>query len=210
MSRRAIAVYAFFIVLFGVLCYFANRFAYFPGDVSISSWLQGIDFAGVKPIMQFAPYAVGLAVLVSLKLWLPSRRLELIFFASAASAAGIASWLLKELVSRPRPDAELVQLLVGTQGLSFPSGHVACATVIGGFIFYLAPKLVKTPAARWLLRALLVVIILAIGASRIYLGAHWASDVVGGLALGGLLLYPAIVLYNKCAAKRGTKNAGAA
>ncbi len=209
MSRRAIAVYAFFIVLFGVLCYFANRFDYFPGDSSISSWIQGIG-SDVKPIMRFAPYALILAVLVSLRLWLPGRRLVFIFFASAASAAGIASWLLKELVGRPRPDAELVQLLVGTHGLSFPSGHVACATVIGGFIFYLAPKLVKTPSARWLLRALLVVIILAIGASRIYLGAHWASDVVGGLFLGGLLLYPAIVLYNKYAAKRGTKNAGAA
>jgi len=210
MSRSGIAIYAFFIALFGALCYFANRFDYFPGDVSISQWAQGIDFAGVKPIMQFAPYAVGLAVLVALRFWLPGRRLVFIFFASAASAAGIASWLLKELVGRPRPDAELVQLLVGTHGLSFPSGHVACATVIGGFIFYLAPKLVKTPSARWLLRALLVVIILAIGASRIYLGAHWASDVVGGLFLGGLLLYPAIVLYNKYAAKRGTKNAGAA
>ncbi|TES84896.1 MAG: phosphatase PAP2 family protein, partial [Dehalococcoidia bacterium] len=142
--------------------------------------------------------------------WLPGRRLVFIFIASAASAAGMASWLLKLLVGRPRPDAELVQLLVGTHGLSFPSGHIACATVIGGFLFYLAPRLVKTPSARWLLRALLVVIILAIGASRIYLGAHWASDVVGGLFLGGLLLYPAIVLYNKYAAKRGTKNAGAA
>ncbi len=210
MSRRAIAIYAFFIVLFGVFCYFANRFDYFPGDVSISSWLQDIDFAGLKPIMQFAPYAVGLAVLVSLRLWLPSRRWEVIFIALSALATGFAGWLLKLMVGRPRPDAELVQLLVGTHGLSFPSGHVACATVIGGFIFYLVPKLVKTPAARWFLRALLVVIILAIGASRIYLGAHWASDVVGGLALGGLLLYPAIVLYNKYAAKRGTKNAGAA
>ncbi|MBA7631119.1 hypothetical protein ES703_38646 [subsurface metagenome] len=210
MSRLAIGVYAFFILLFGMLCYFANQFAYFPGDVSISSWLQGMDFAGLKPIMQFAPYALSLGVLLALRLWLPGRRLEVIFIASAASAAGMASWLLKELISRPRPDAELVQLLVGTHGLSFPSGHVACAAVIGGFLFYLAPKLVKTPSARWFLRALLVVIILSIGASRIYLGAHWASDVVGGLLLGGLLLYPAIVLYNRYTAKRGVKNAGAA
>jgi undecaprenyl-diphosphatase len=201
MSRRGIAVYAFFILLFGVFCYFANRFDYFPGDVSISSWLQGIDFSGLKPIMRFAPYAVSLAVLVGLKLWLRSRRLELIFIALSALAAGAAGWLIKLLVGRPRPDAELVQIWVGTIGSGFPSGHVACATVIGGFIFYLAPRLVKTPAARWFLRALLVVIILAIGVSRLYLGAHWASDVAGGLFLGGLLLYPTIVLYKKYEAK---------
>jgi membrane-associated phospholipid phosphatase len=197
MSRRAIAIYAFFIALFGVLCYFANRFAYFPGDVSISSWLQDIDFAGLKPIMRFAPYAVGLGVVVALRFWLPGKRLALIFMAAAA----IASWLLKLLVSRPRPDAELVQLLAGTHGLSFPSGHVTTATVIGGFIFYLAPRLVKAPAARWFLQVLLVLIILSIGASRIYLGTHWCSDVVGGLFLGGLLLYPLIVLYQKYEAK---------
>jgi len=45
------------------------------------------------------------------------------------------------------------------------------------------------------------VLILAVGLSRIYLGAHWHSDVVGGLFLGALLLYPAVVLYNKYGAK---------
>ena len=206
MSRRDIAIYAFFIALFGGFCYFANRFDYFPGDLNISLWIQGMG-PGLKPIMQFAPYAVGLGVVVALRFWLPGRRLAIIFIASAASAAGMASWLLKLLVGRPRPDAELVQLMVGTHGLSFPSGHVALATVIGGFIFYLALKLIKTPAARWFLRALVVVIILSICASRIYLGAHWASDVVVGLFLAGLLLYPAIVLYNRYEAKKGMRNA---
>ncbi|MCJ7426694.1 MAG: phosphatase PAP2 family protein [Dehalococcoidales bacterium] len=207
MSRLGIAVYAFFILLFGVFCYFAHRFAYFPGDLSISLWIQGIDFSGLKPIMQFAPYAIILAVLIGLKLWLPSRRRAVVFIALTALAAGLITWLIKLLVNRPRPDIELVQIAQVILGSDFPSGHTACVTVIGGFLFYLAPRLVKTPAARGLLRALLIVIILAVGVSRIYLGAHWASGVVGGLFLGGLLLYPAIVLYNKYDAKRGAKHA---
>jgi undecaprenyl-diphosphatase len=197
MSRRGIAIYAFFIALFGVLCYFANRYDYFPGDVSISQWIQGIDFAGVKPIMQFAPYALILAVLIALKFWLPGRRREISFIALTTLAAGIIVWLMKLLVNRPRPDIELVQIMEGTIGPSFPSEHVALATVVCGFLFYLAPRLVKTPAVRGLLRVWLIVLILAVGLSRIYLGTHWTSDVVGGLFLGGLLLYPAIVLYNK-------------
>jgi undecaprenyl-diphosphatase len=196
MSRLGIAIYAFFILLFGVFCYFAHRFDYFPGDVAVSQWLQRSCSAWLTTTMRFAPYIVlgivVLAVLVSLRSWR-----VFIFLASATGVALIVSWLLKLLVSRPRPDIELVRILVGTQGLSFPSGHTACATAICGFLFYLAPRLVKTPAVIWLLRALLIVIILAVGVSRIYLGAHWASDVVGGLFLGGLLLYPAIVLYNK-------------
>jgi membrane-associated phospholipid phosphatase len=191
MSRRATAIYAACIALFVVLCYFAHGYDYFPGDIAISQWLQGIDFAGIKEIMRFAPYVVGLAVLVSLRLWLPGRRMALIFIAITTSAAGLIAWFLKLLVSRPRPTAELVQVMVGTQGSSFPSGHVAMAAAIGGFLFYLAPL------NRGLLQALLVVLILAVGLSRLYLGAHWLSDVVGGLFLGGLLFYPAIVLYRK-------------
>jgi undecaprenyl-diphosphatase len=199
MSRRGIAIYAFFIALFGVLCYFAHRFDYFPGDVRISQWLQGSRTAWLTTTMRFAPYIVlglvGLAVVVRL-ICLRSWR-ALIFIASTVGAALIVSWPLKELVSRPRPTTNLVEVMVGTQGASFPSGHATFVTAACGFLFYLAPRLVKTPVVMWLLRALLIVIILAVGASRIYLGAHWASDVVGGLYLSGLLLYPAIVLYNK-------------
>jgi len=203
VSRRAVGIYAFLIALFGIFCYFANRYDYFPGDVTISQWLQGIDSTWFKPIMQYAPYIVGLGVVVGLQLWLRSRWRAFIFIAIDTAAAGLISWLLKLLVSRPRPDAGLVQIMVGTQGLSFPSGHMAMATAIGGFIFYLAPRLVRKTTAIWLLRALLVLSILSVGMSRIYLGAHWFSDVMGGLFLGALLLYPAIVLYKKW----GVKNA---
>jgi undecaprenyl-diphosphatase len=201
VGRRSITIYAFFIVLFGVFCYFASRYDYFPGDVSISQWLQGVDFSAFKPIMQYAPYAIGLALVIVLlpRLWWRA----LVFTALTAGAAGLISWLLKLIVSRPRPPAELVQIMVGTQGLGFPSGHMAWSTAIGGFLFYLAPRLVKSPTIVALLRALLIVLILAVGVSRIYLGAHWLSDVVGGLFLGALILYPAIVSYNKY----GVKNA---
>jgi len=199
VSRRSIAIYVFLILLFGVFCYFANRYEYFPGDVSTSQRIQGIDFSGLKPIMQFAPYGVGAALVIVLLSRLWWRRL--ICIAIATGAAGLISWLIKLAVDRPRPSPELVQLMVGTQGLSFPSGHVAMAAVAGGFLFYLAPRLVKQKTTVWLLRALLIIVILAVGFSRLYLGAHWLSDVVGGLFLGGLLLYPATVLYNKYEAK---------
>lgn len=199
MSRRAAGIYVFLILLFGVFCYFAHRYDYFTGDLSLTLWLQEIPRAWFEPIMRHAPYIVGLGILVGLQLWLKSRWKAFIFLAITAVTAGLIAWLLKLAVERPRP--ELVQVMVATQGSSFPGGHTAIAAVVGGFVFYLAPKLVKQRASLWLLRALVAVVILSVCVSRIYLGAHWLSDVVGGLFLAGLLLYPAIVLYKRYEAK---------
>jgi membrane-associated phospholipid phosphatase len=205
MSRRATALYALCLALFGIFCYFAHRFEYFAGELNISLWIQNIDLTSVKPLMQFVPYGLILAVAVALKPWLLSRRWGAIFIALTAFGAALISWLIKLLVDRPRPDAELVQVMAGAFSTDFPSMHMACATAICGFIFYLTPRLVKSTIDIWFLRALLILIILFTGFARLYLGTHWLSDVAGGIALGGLVLYPAIVLYNRFE-KRG-KNA---
>lgn len=199
MSRLGAGIYALFLALFGALGYFAYRLPYFPGDISLSLWVQGIDIPFLKSIMQVAsslPLAVTIFALVVIGLWLWGKRLEAISTASLTLVAALVSWLFRVLISRPRPVAELVQILSKNSGPGFPSGHVTCAVVFFGFLFYLIPKLVRQPALRGLLRSVLIILILLVGMSRIYLGAHWASDVLGGLLLGGLILYPAIVLYN--------------
>lgn len=212
MTRLSIGIYALFLILFGLLCYLARQLPYFAGDISISLWLQSIEIPFFKPIMQVASsllLAVPVIALLAIGLWMLGKKLEAIFIASLTSSAALISWLLKLLISRPRPSGELVQILAGSWWTSFPSGHATCALVFCGFLFYLAPSLVKQPVVRGLLRSLLIILILLIGLSRIYLGVHWASDVVGGLFLGGLLLYPAIVLYSNYATKQGVGNARA-
>jgi membrane-associated phospholipid phosphatase len=210
MTRLGIGIYAFFIMLFGVLCYFAYKLPYFPGDISISHYLQSIELPLFKPIMQgvssWVPAGIVTFLLV-VALWVLKKRLEAVFIASLTSSAALISWLLKFLISRPRPSGELVQLLSGSWGLSFPSTHATLALVFCGFLFYLAPRLVKPPAVTGVLRFILIALVLLVGISRIYLGVHWASDVVGGLFLGGLILYPAIVLHHNYDAKQGVKNA---
>ena len=63
----------------------------------------------------------------------------------------------------------------------------------------------------WILSPLLILLILLTGVSRIYLGDHWFSDVLGSLFLGGLLLAPAITIYHNyavgCQRTAGDKNA---
>ena len=207
MSRLCAGIHVFFLVLLIILCYLAHRFPYFPGDIAISLWLQGIDLPFLDPIMRTVSYissptpAIVIVALVAIGLWASSRKLEATFVASLPSAAALLNWLLKLLISRPRPVIEL-------NGLSFPSGHVTYAIVFYGFLFYLTPRLVKQPLAAAALRFLLVLIILLTGTSRVYLGAHWPSDVFGSLVLGGLLLAPAMTLYHNYAkAKTGDRNA---
>lgn len=146
--------------------------------------------------------AVVIVALVIIGLLATGRKLEPIFIASATSLAALLNWLLKLLISRPRPGSEIIQVLVESNGLSFPSGHTVYAVVFYGFLFYLAPRVTAQPAVIGIVRPVLILLILLTGISRVYLGAHWPSDVLGSLLLGGLLLFLAIALYHKYARSR--------
>ena len=201
MNRLRAGIYVFCLILFGLLCYFAREFSYFPGDVTFSLWLQGIYLPFLNPVMKAVSYissvipAVITVTLLVIVLWASGRKLESIFIASLTSSAALLNWLLKLLVSRPRPGIELMEILSENNGLSFPSGHVTYAVVFFGFLSYLVPRLVKQPAVAWTLRSLLILLIFLIATSRVYLQAHWSSDILGSFLLGGLLLALAINLY---------------
>ncbi len=193
-------VYFFCLAFFGLLCYLARQSQNLPGDTTIRLWLQSVDLPFFNAIMQTISYvasvmpAVVIVVLVGGGLWATGKKLEAIFTVSLPSAAALLDWLLKMLISRPRPETALI--LRVNNDYSFPSGHITYAVVFYGFLFYLAPRLTKQPATVWVLRLVLILLILLTATSRVYLGAHWPSDVLGSLLLGGLLLAPAILLYD--------------
>ncbi len=195
MSKFYLGIYSFSLVLVGLLCFFAHQSFNFPGDTTISLWLQEIDLPFFNRTMEAISYiaslipAIVIVALVSGGLWVSGRKLEPIFIVLLTSLATLISWLLKLLISRPRPGSDLSQL-------SFPSGHFVYAVVFYGFLFYLAPRLVNQPAVTRVLQSVLIILILLTGVSRISLGAHWPSDILGSLLLGGLLLAPVAVLYN--------------
>ena len=92
----------------------------------------------------------------------------------------IGNQLLKNIFDRERPN---VNRLVEENGYSFPSGHSMVSSAFYGFLIYLIYKYVKNKKIRNALIILLSLLILLIGTSRIYLGVHYASDVVGGFAI---------------------------
>ncbi len=95
---------------------------------------------------------------------------------------------LKPIVGRPRPDYAIIEPV--PPGLGFPSGHATFAILLGGILIWLTWQYVEEPWVRRGLAALLAVLILGVGISRVYLGVHWPSDVLGGYLYGltGLLI----------------------
>lgn len=205
MSNPHIGIYIFFLISLAILGYLAHQLPYFPGDIAVSLWLQKIDLSFFNPVMQAVSYisslipVIVIVILVAGGLLLSRKKPEAIFLVSLTSLTALANWLLKLLIGRPRPDSELIQILGESSGFSFPSGHTAYAVVFYGFIFYLVPRLTKQAAGRWALQPILILLVILTGASRIYLGAHWLSDTLASLLLGGLLLATTIALHHNYA-----------
>jgi undecaprenyl-diphosphatase len=98
--------------------------------------------------------------------------------------------LPKALVDRPRPVEELVRVLDSGSSGSFPSGHVFHAVAMLGLALVILVFPIRSAWPRRVASVVLVAMIFLSGLSRVYLGAHWPSDVIGSLAYG----VPSVVL----------------
>jgi undecaprenyl-diphosphatase len=165
----------------------------FPGDrqllLAVQEWrTEALDAAALTvSLVGWWPVSVVLVGLLAGGFLIRGRRRDalmasLIPVSVLVSVA--AGYGLKLLVQRLRPEFLVIGPAPG--GFSFPSGHALFAALLGGAVVLLAEDLVRP---RWLRRALqgmVVLMALAVGASRVYLGAHWPSDVLGGYLVGVL------------------------
>jgi undecaprenyl-diphosphatase len=121
------------------------------------------------------------------------RNLALVMLVTIAARAPI-EWLLKDLVARPRPTG--ARLVAGT-GFSYPSGHVLAAAATWGFVPLIAALYIHRRWLWWTLTTLAWSIITLVAWSRVWLGVHWTSDVIGGLALAFVALSATEVLIDR-------------
>lgn len=100
----------------------------------------------------------------------------------------ILNQLLKRILQRPRPTEYRI---IEESGYSFPSGHSMISMAFYGYLIYLIYKYVENKSVKWTLISLLSVLICLIGISRIYLGVHYTSDVLGGflISISYLVIY---------------------
>lgn len=132
----------------------------------------------------FWPYNL-IAISAALALLLLLRRgAEAVGLLAIFAGAETSVELVKNFLARPRPTADYARIESAIGGYSFPSGHVAGYVCLYGFLFYLAWSLMKRGGGRTLILLGTGAMVALVGVSRIYLGQHWASDVLGGYGLG--------------------------
>ncbi len=137
-------------------------------------------------------FVFGLVLCIGLVLALRRKHAYLTgLLASVLGAAG-ATFILKEFIARARPD--ILYRAYTETGFSFPSGHAALAAAFYGFCIYLVWRLIPSPLWRAVIITCLGILIAAIASSRLYLGLHYLSDVIGGLALGAVFVWIGIVV----------------
>ena len=167
-------------------------------DVTITQAVQRIDSGAVDGIAnvlnwlgQTAP-AVALGGLAVLVLAYLHRTFEASVVLAAVAAKSFSP-MLKGLFESPRPDGSSVQVIDVFNGFGFPSGHAMGAMLLYGSLFYVAWRLAPF-RGQWLVQALAVLMILGTGFSRIYVGAHWPTDVLGGYLWGATFLVAGIAI----------------
>jgi undecaprenyl-diphosphatase len=151
------------------------------GDVIARRSAVLTPLAKITTFLGTGPVVYGLLILTGVLLWRRTRNWQPLVLAVSWLAAGqLVRLALNRSVGRPRPPAALH--LVLAHGFAFPSGHTTTATIGYGLLAVLAAMLLSW-GRRWF-PAVAVVLAVLVGLSRVYLGVHWPTDVLGGWALG--------------------------
>jgi membrane-associated phospholipid phosphatase len=144
----------------------------------------------------FLPQSILVILMIAFALYIYGLHWESLTSLLAAAFAGTTTELIKVIIQRPRPTSDLVDVFSALTSYSFPSGHVMFYMSFFGFVWYLSYSLLKRSWQRSFLLGFFGSLILTIGVSRIYLGHHWSSDVLGAYLLGGLTLLAIVLFYH--------------
>jgi len=174
-----------------------NQIVHF--DQAMINFIQGLETPILTAIMKFFTFIGAgstikvLALITVFVLFLLFKlRFELLLFIVVLIGSSYLFRALKLLFLRSRPD---LNRLIEIGGYSFPSGHATNAITFYGILAFILWRHIPSRLGRSILLVFCTIMILSIGLSRIYLGVHYPSDVLGGYFAGGLWLTIAIGLY---------------
>ncbi|HEU4961325.1 MAG TPA: phosphatase PAP2 family protein [Sphingomonas sp.] len=156
-----------------------------PGDLALPVGPHWLEHAMIDLTAMGGGTVLTIAVVATLgalaveRLWLTAG-----LVVAATVSGSLAVDLAKHLVARARPD--IVPHLVEVSSMSFPSGHSANSAIVWLTLATLLTQVIPNAALRRYVLAVAMLLVAAIGVSRVYLGVHWPSDVLAGWSFGAL------------------------
>jgi undecaprenyl-diphosphatase len=171
-----------------------------PGELrllrEVQAWdVLGGDFADTVRFLTTTQVVVVTGIVAAITLWLFDERRAAVTLAIALVLLEIAQPLIKELIDRPRPTGDIVDIRASITSPSFPAGHVMSPTVLYGFLAAIA---IARPAWLVALRIAIVTfaacLLVASGLVNLYLGVHWPTDILGGWLWGAVVVFVALAV----------------
>ncbi|HJX61972.1 MAG TPA: phosphatase PAP2 family protein [Dehalococcoidia bacterium] len=178
-----------------------------PGDLDLTQRLQDSTFPGLRMskfvrLVTTTQAVLGTGGVVAVAMWLLGWRQQAVVLVAGLGVMALLQSGLKDLVDRPRPTGELVELRAGFSSPSFPAGHVMSPTLLYGFLLYLAVVLRLPLVVRVALVGWSAFVLVLTGPANVYVGVHWPSDVLGGYAWGAVLVLPLVYADRTLACRR--------
>jgi undecaprenyl-diphosphatase len=163
-----------------------------PGDVAAARLVQSVPATGTADIARVVNAigtTAGILIVGTVLIAVLAARNQVwpALFILAAILVRDTNFVLKALLDSPRPTAELVRVTEHNAFWGFPSGHTMGAVLLYGAILWIAPDIAPRRGRRVALQVIAWSMILGTGFARVYVGAHWPSDVVGAYLWGGFL-----------------------
>lgn len=206
MNLKLQLIQAFFVSLFcaigfGLIALLVSDKKIATFDNLITSFVQELESPALTSIMKFFTFigaglpVVFLSLIVFFFLYkVLHHRRELILFLWVVIGSALLNETLKLIFHRARPT---LHRIVNANGFSFPSGHSMAAFSLYGILTFLLWRHIQSPLGRGILIFFSTMMIMAIGTSRIYLGVHYPSDVLGGFLASGSWLTISIWFYQR-------------
>lgn len=132
-----------------------------------------------------------LTALVFIILYFFNKKVEAICCVFNIGFTGFTNLILKNIVKRDRPTGTW---LMEAHGYSFPSGHSSISTAIGIVLIYIIFKRIKNKKVAYLMSGVIFAYLIFVGISRVYVGVHYPTDVLGGWFIAGVWSYITIVV----------------
>jgi undecaprenyl-diphosphatase len=196
---RAFIISLFSLLAFGIVAILIRAEMIVDFDHTIIGAVQSLESPLLTTIMKFftvvgstqAVIILCLVIIFFLYKVLHHRR-ELILFIAVVAGSPLLNLLLKEIFQRARPD---LHRLIEIGGYSFPSGHAMNAFTVYGILTFLLWRHIFNRSGRTILILFSAFVVFMIGISRIYLGVHYPSDIIGGYFASGFWIAASIWFF---------------